>query len=67
MTRYLSATLAAVLLLASPALGHAQTASFAVTVVPPVHGKLQLTPALPADGKYPAGTVVMVTTTPACR
>jgi acetyl esterase len=42
----------------------ASTGPFAVTVVPPVHGKLQLSPALPADGKYPAGTVVTVTTTP---
>jgi len=38
--------------------------AFTVTLVPPVHGKVQLTPALPADGKYPAGTVVTVTTTP---
>src|SRR5688500_1063205 len=37
---------------------------FTVTVVPPVHGKLQLSPALPADSKYPAGTIVTVTTTP---
>jgi hypothetical protein len=29
-----------------------------VDVVPPVHGTLQLVPALPPDGKYPAGTVV---------
>ena len=43
---------------------HAQTTSFTVTVDPPVHGKLQLTPPLPADGKYAAGTVVTVTTTP---
>lgn len=49
---------------------HAQTAqtqatgSFAVTVVPPSHGAVTLTPALPADGRYPAGTVVTVTTTP---
>ena len=44
---------------------HAQDKpSFTVTLVPPVHGKVQLTPALPADGKYPAGTVVSVTTTP---
>ena len=40
------------------------TGPFTVTLVPPVHGKVQLTPALPADGKYPAGTVVTVTTTP---
>jgi acetyl esterase len=42
----------------------AQSASFTVTVVPPVHGAVQLVPALPADGKYPAGTVVTVKTTP---
>jgi acetyl esterase len=42
----------------------AQNAMFTVTVVPPVHGKLQLSPALPADGKYAAGTVVTLTTTP---
>jgi acetyl esterase/lipase len=38
--------------------------SFTVTLVPPAHGKVQLTPPLPADGKYPAGTVVTVATTP---
>src|SRR5215218_2912237 len=38
--------------------------SFTVTLVPPVHGKVQLTPALPPDGKYPAGTVVTVSTSP---
>ena len=43
---------------------HAQSASFTVTVVPPVHGTLQLVPALPADGKYPAGTVVTLKATP---
>jgi len=42
----------------------AQSSSFTVTLVPPVNGKVQLTPALPADGKYAAGTVVTVTTTP---
>jgi acetyl esterase/lipase len=42
----------------------AQTPSFTVTVVPPVHGTLQLVPPLPPDGKYPAGTVVTVRTTP---
>src|SRR5262245_35377098 len=42
----------------------AQDKTFTVTLVPPVHGKVQLTPALPADGKYKAGTVVTVTTTP---
>jgi acetyl esterase/lipase len=42
----------------------AQTNSFTVTVDQPAHGQLQLSPPLPADGKYPAGTVVTVTTTP---
>jgi acetyl esterase/lipase len=42
----------------------AQSASFTVTLVPPVNGKVQLNPALPADGKYPAGSVVTVTGTP---
>lgn len=42
----------------------AQDKSFTVTLVPPVHGKVQLTPALPPDGKYPAGTVVTVAATP---
>ena len=32
--------------------------------MPPLHGRVQLTPPLPADGTYPAGTVVKVTTTP---
>ena len=38
--------------------------SYAVTLVPPVHGTVVLAPALPADGKYPAGTVVTVKATP---
>jgi acetyl esterase/lipase len=42
----------------------ARNASFTVTLIPPVHGKVQLTPALPADGKYPAGSVVTLTATP---
>jgi acetyl esterase len=37
---------------------------FTVTVVPPAHGKITLTPALPADGKYPKGTVITVSATP---
>lgn len=38
--------------------------TFTVTLDAPVHGKFQVTPALPAGGKYPAGTVVTVTTQP---
>jgi acetyl esterase/lipase len=37
---------------------------YTVTLVPPVHGKVALAPALPADGKYAKGTVVTVTATP---
>jgi len=58
-------TLALVALsLAATGLLNAQSGSFKVTMVSPVHGKVQLTPALPADGTYPAGTVVTLTATP---
>ena len=60
--------------LASPALAQRQgqptppppnpTGPYTVTVVPPVHGKVALNPALPAEGKYAKGTVVTVTATP---
>src|SRR6476646_5475262 len=49
---------------AATALLGAQDKSFTVTLVPPVHGKVQLAPPLPADGKYPAGTVVTFSATP---
>ena len=42
----------------------AQGASFTVTLVPPIHGTLRLTPPLPSDGRYPAGTVVSLTAVP---
>lgn len=42
----------------------AQAQSFSVTVVAPEHGRLQLSPPLPPDGKYPAGSVVTLTATP---
>ncbi len=42
---------------------HAQE-SFTVVVDAPVHGTVVLDPPLPADGTYPAGTVVTVTATP---
>src|ERR1700722_15386291 len=54
----------AVLPLAAAGLLEAQGGPFTVTLVPPVHGKVQITPALPADSKYPAGTVVTLTATP---
>ncbi|MEP6915729.1 MAG: alpha/beta hydrolase fold domain-containing protein, partial [Acidobacteriota bacterium] len=64
MTRTINAIFAGVLLLSFPGLAHAQATSYAVTLVPPDHGKVQLKPALPADGKYPGGSVVTVTATP---
>ena len=42
----------------------AQSNSFTVTIDPPIHGKLQVNPPLPADGKYPAGKVITLITTP---
>jgi acetyl esterase/lipase len=42
----------------------AQVLAFTVTLEPPVHGTVHLTPPLPAGGKYPAGTLVTVTATP---
>jgi acetyl esterase len=48
-------------LLAPPSLA---ADSFTVTLDPAIHGKFQLSPALPASGKYPARTVVTVTTQP---
>ena len=42
----------------------AQSESFAVTLDEPVNGSIQLSPALPTDGKYPAGIEVTVTATP---
>jgi acetyl esterase len=64
MTRHFRAILPVALLLGCPGVLSAQATSFTVTLVPPEHGKVQLKPALPADGKYPAGTVVTVTATP---
>jgi acetyl esterase/lipase len=64
MNRFLNSVLFALLLVAFPALAHAQATSFTVTLVPPDHGTVQLTPPLPADGKYAAGTVVTVTAAP---
>jgi acetyl esterase/lipase len=64
MTSATHTILAIGLSLAATGMLGAQGATHTVTVVPPVHGSLQLTPSLPADGKYAAGTVVTVTTTP---
>src|SRR5262249_23053277 len=48
----------------SPAPAPNPNGPYSVTLVPPVHGKVALAPALPADGKYAKGTVVTVTATP---
>jgi acetyl esterase/lipase len=60
----LDALAVATVSVATAAAIHAQAGSFAVTVVPPVHGTVQLVPPLPPDGKYPAGTVVTLKATP---
>jgi acetyl esterase len=64
MKSVINALLFAAVLLAVVGPVQAQETSFTVTLVPPTHGKVQLTPPLPADGKYPAGTVVTVAATP---
>jgi acetyl esterase/lipase len=64
MNRFYTALAIASLSVVAVASAQGQTASFTVTVVPPVHGTLQLSPVLPPDGKYPAGTVVTVKMTP---
>src|SRR5882672_3751900 len=64
MNRFAHALVIAGLSRAAAGSLRAQDKSLTVTLVPPVHGKVQLTPPLPADGKYTAGTVVTVTTTP---
>lgn len=43
---------------------YSQTSSFTVILDTPVNGSFKVDPALPADGRYPEGTVVTVTTTP---
>lgn len=55
------ATLSVVLWSGTPA---SQAESFAVVLDEAAHGNLSLTPALPDDGKYPAGTIVTVTPRP---
>jgi acetyl esterase len=62
ITRLLAALLLSSATLAVAAPAGAQ--GFTVTLDPPAHGKITLSPALPAGGKYPAGTEVTVTTQP---
>jgi acetyl esterase len=56
--------LAAGLSLVAFAAASGQEGPFSVTLVTPLHGNVQLTPPLPADGKYAKGAVVTVTATP---
>ena len=42
----------------------AQADSFMVTIDEPVNGRISLNPSLPADGRYPAGATVTVSTQP---
>ncbi|MEZ4701304.1 MAG: alpha/beta hydrolase [Rhodothermales bacterium] len=58
-----SRILLVIALLAGVAAARAQT--FSVTLDPAVNGTYAVNPPLPADGTYPAGTVVTVTTKPA--
>jgi acetyl esterase len=51
-------------ILAGAGMLHAQTNSFAVVLDKATNGTVHLDPALPADGKYAAGTVVTVTAVP---
>jgi len=56
--------LAAGLSLVAVAPASGQDGSFTVTLVTPLHGKVQVTPPLPVDGKYAKGAVVTVTAVP---
>ena len=43
---------------------HAQESTFPVILDKVINGKISLDPVPPADGKYPAGTVITIKTTP---
>jgi acetyl esterase len=53
-----------IMIVSSTGLGYVSAQSFTVTVDQPLNGSLKLDPAVPADGKYPVGTIVTVTATP---
>jgi acetyl esterase/lipase len=53
-----------IMIVSSTGWGYVSAQSFTVTVDQPVNGSLKLDPAVPADGKYPVGTIVTVTATP---
>jgi len=60
----ISLIFAALMLSSGMSQGLAQTAAFTVTLDEAANGSVTLNPALPADGKYAAGTVITVTATP---
>jgi acetyl esterase len=66
MTKPLPTSLifAALMLSSGMSQGLAQSAEFTVTLDEAANGSVTLNPALPADGKYAAGTVITVTATP---
>lgn len=47
-----------------PAVAAGSEKTFAIMLDEPVHGTFTVNPVLPADGRYPAGTVVTVSTRP---
>jgi acetyl esterase len=57
-----SIVLGSLILSTFPVISNAQ--SFTVTLDPVLNGTITLNPALPADGKYPAGTLVTITAKP---
>ena len=61
--RPLAAIATGILFLASAAAAAAQAPAFTVTLDPVTNGRIQLTPPLPPDGNYPAGTIVTVAAT----
>ncbi len=60
----ISLIFAALMLSSGMSRGLAQTAEFTVTLDEAANGSVTLNPALPADGKYAAGTVITVTAKP---
>lgn len=57
--------LTTILLFSLIGVSYSQATSYTVTLDKPVNGTVNVDPPLPADGKYPAGTVLTLTATPA--
>jgi acetyl esterase/lipase len=65
MSKFLKKTgVLALVTLTGSGVVNSQTQYFTVTLDKPVNGTFQVNPPLPADGKYPKGTVVTITATP---